>query len=387
MCIYHTKKKYQRKTCGQEFVRILRFFLHFFVRGRAMCYNARMTQLEKYYAKFKEDRRLSSRHGIVEFTVSMYFIHKYIEEFVRAGTDSAREKIGAAVPRDSGAVPMPGDSLDFQNCAESSGVPDGAGILRDSARVLEASQVPADFSGSRNNAGCVASSPDSGVSPARQVRILDVGAGTGRYSVALAREGHDVTAVELVRHNLDILLAKHEKVKCWPGDARDLHFLPAGAFDITLLFGPLYHLHTARDRLMALREAKRVTRAGGVILAAYVMNEYSVLTYCFRQGHIAECLANGTLSADFHALTEDGRDLYSYVRLEDINALDEAAGLAREDIFAPDGAADYLRRELNALDEESFQAFIRYQLATCRRPELLGASSHIVDVLRVRGDR
>ena len=33
-------------------------------------------------------------------------------------------------------------------------------------------------------------------------RVLEVGAGTGRYSVALAREGCDVSAVELVERNL-----------------------------------------------------------------------------------------------------------------------------------------------------------------------------------------
>ena len=36
-------------------------------------------------------------------------------------------------------------------------------------------------------------------------RIAEIGAGTGRYSVTLAKEGYEVTAVELVQHNLDIL--------------------------------------------------------------------------------------------------------------------------------------------------------------------------------------
>ena len=40
-------------------------------------------------------------------------------------------------------------------------------------------------------------------------KILDIGAGTGRYSVALAEEGYDVTAVELVKYNLGILKKKN----------------------------------------------------------------------------------------------------------------------------------------------------------------------------------
>ena len=35
-----------------------------------------------------------------------------------------------------------------------------------------------------------------------RAKVLEVGAGTGRYSVALAKEGYDVSAVELVERNL-----------------------------------------------------------------------------------------------------------------------------------------------------------------------------------------
>ena len=81
-----------------------------------------MTPLEKYYGKFKEEHRLTTRHGQVEFTVSMKYIH---------------------------------DSISSLNKEKS------------------------------------------------EVKILDIGAGTGRYSVALQEEGFDVTAVELVKSNLE----------------------------------------------------------------------------------------------------------------------------------------------------------------------------------------
>ena len=47
-----------------------------------------------------------------------------------------------------------------------------------------------------------------------------------------------------------------------------------------------------------------------------------------------------------------------------------------------DGPADYIRRELNEMSEAEFEAFIQYHLANCERMELLGASSHTVDMLR-----
>ena len=221
----------------------------------------------------------------------------------------------------------------------------------------------------------------AGYSTTGTIKIADIGAGTGRYSVELCHRGYDVTAVELVKHNLEILRSKHENIKTWQGDARNLHFLEDQSFDITLLFGPLYHLHGKENKLAAISEAKRITKKGGIILIAYVMDDYSVIQYCFREHHWAEADKKGGLSPLFHTVcTED--DLYDYVRLSDIDELNREAGLERIKIIAADGPADYIRRELNEMSEAEFEAFIQYHLANCERLELLGASSHTVDMVR-----
>ena len=80
-------------------------------------------------------------------------------------------------------------------------------------------------------------------------------------------------------------------------------------------------------------------------------------------------------------------DLYDYVRLEDINQMNEQINLEqtvleRVQIIAPDGPANYMRQVLNAMDQETFELFIRYQMSVCERPELLGASAHTVDILK-----
>lgn len=213
------------------------------------------------------------------------------------------------------------------------------------------------------------------------IKIADIGAGTGRYSVELCHMGYDVTAVELVKHNLEILRSKHENVKTWQGDARDLHFLDDNTFDITLLFGPMYHLHGDENKCKALKEAQRITKPDGIILVAYVMNDYSVISYFFKEHKWTSEVLNKGLTEDFHTIcTED--DLYDYVRLEDVNRINQKCEIERLTVFAPDGPADYMRKELNEMSENEFQAFLKYQLAVCERPELLGASSHIVDVLR-----
>lgn len=214
-----------------------------------------------------------------------------------------------------------------------------------------------------------------------EVKILDLGAGTGRYSVALNAEGYDVTAVELVKRNLEVLRGKHTSVKTWGGDARNISFLDDDTFDLTIMFGPCYHLHGDEEKLKALKEASRVTKKNGIILVAYVMNDYSVLSYCFGEDHIPEILEKGAFAPDFHILTTED-DLYDYVRLEDMTRLNEKAGLERIKTFSPDGPSDYMRPKLNAMDEETFSVFKKYVLAVAERPEMLGSGSHTVDVLR-----
>ena len=87
------------------------------------------------------------------------------------------------------------------------------------------------------------------------------------------------------------------------------------------------------------------------------------------------------MTEDFKTVSSE-KELYSYLRLDDINELNKKAGLERIKIIAADGPSDYMRRELNAMDEETFELFVKYQLANAERIELLGASSHTVDVLK-----
>ena len=64
------------------------------------------------------------------------------------------------------------------------------------------------------------------------------------------------------------------------------------------------------------------------------------------------------------------------------DAYNKAAGLERIKVISADGPSDYMRPVLNAMDEETFETFIRYHLSVCERPELVGAGSHTVDILK-----
>ncbi len=214
----------------------------------------------------------------------------------------------------------------------------------------------------------------------KNLAIIDIGAGTGRYSAALAQMGHDVTAVELVQKNVSQISQKNDKIKAVKGNALKLKFAD-NYFDIALLFGPLYHLFSFDDKLKAINEAKRVLKPGGFVMIMYLMNEYAVITYAFKEGNLQKCLKDGKLDKNF-VVTNAEEDLYSYVRLNEINKLKSASGLKRYKIIAIDGATDYIRPVINKLSEQDFKTFIEYQESVCEQKELLGASSHVMDILK-----
>lgn len=212
-------------------------------------------------------------------------------------------------------------------------------------------------------------------------KVLDVGAGTGRYSFALKDLGAEVTAVELVKYNLGILKSKGRGVDAYQGDARDLKRFKDETFDVVLLFGPLYHLFAEEDKLQAIREAKRVLKTGGVLFISYLMADYAIITHGFRDGNIIKSIEAGKIDSDFR-VKNTSSDLYDYVRLEDIDGLKDKIEMKRLEIVSQDGASDYIRATLNKMTEKEFATFIKYQLAVSGRKELLGASSHVLDILK-----
>ena len=215
-------------------------------------------------------------------------------------------------------------------------------------------------------------------------KIAEIGAGTGRYSVTLAKEGYDVTAVELIQHNLDILISKldgSENIKTCQGNALDLHMLENNTYDITLLLGPMYHLYTEEEKITALQEAVRITKPGGHILVAYCMNEATVIQYVFGCNHLREVTELNMLTDDWKCVSEP-KDLFEMVRTEDIERINAAVPVERVKLVATDGASRYIREYLEEMDDETFDTWLSYHFATCERQDLIGATNHALDILR-----
>ena len=216
-------------------------------------------------------------------------------------------------------------------------------------------------------------------------KILEIGAGTGRYTLALAGMGYDVTAVELVEHNLEILRSKIKepmRVRTMQGDATDLAALDAGTYDMTLLLGPMYHLFTEDGKRRALAEALRVTKPGGVVMVAYCITDASIVEYGFRGGHIRELVEQGLLDTETFAARSEPKELFELVRKSDIDRLIAGFPVERLRYIATDGLGYFLRHDLEQMDGEAFELFLNYHLTVCENPDLVGA--HSLDILRKR---
>lgn len=218
-------------------------------------------------------------------------------------------------------------------------------------------------------------------------KILEVGAGTGRYSLSLAREGYTVTAVELVKHNLDILKSKltgNEPIKVIEGNALDLSVFADDAFDMTLVLGPMYHLFTNKNKLKALKEAVRVTKNNGFIMVAYCMNEPTIIQHAFLHNNLKRLLENNMISDDWHCKSEP-KELFELIRTEEIAELDSHINVERIKLISTDGATNYMSEYIDQMDEYTFAKWLEYHLATCERQDTVGASNHTLDILRKSG--
>lgn len=217
--------------------------------------------------------------------------------------------------------------------------------------------------------------------------VLEIGAGTGRYSHALARQGYTVDSVELIQHNIDIFRKNtqtNESITITQGNAMDLSAFKDNAYDLTLLLGPLYHLYNKTDKQQALREAIRVTKQGGVVFAAYVISDGCLLDEGFKRGNfsVAAYIEQGLIDSKTFAAKSQPKDLFELVRKENIDDLMSSFPVSRLHYIASDGAALFMREVVDAMDDATFALYLKYHFATCEREDLLGISSHVIDIFR-----
>jgi ubiquinone/menaquinone biosynthesis C-methylase UbiE len=228
--------------------------------------------------------------------------------------------------------------------------------------------------------------------PPPPATVLDVGGGAGVYALPLAREGYSVHLIDAVPLHVD--QAKEESAlqqdsplaSAQVGDARRLVW-DDKSVDAVLLLGPLYHLTSRHDRLQALKEAYRVVRPGGVVVAAAISRFASTYDGLLR-GFLEDARFQDIVERDVregqhrNPTGRPGWFTTAYFHFpEELRNEATEAGLSVEALVGIEGPAWILPDLDSWLEDPQRRSRL---LETIRRvetePSLLGASAHLLVV-------
>lgn len=175
--------------------------------------------------------------------------------------------------------------------------------------------------------------------PVPPATILDVGGATGVHARWLAADGHSVHLVDPVAEHVEKASAVGGFTAA-VGDARKLEQAHASV-DVTLLFGPLYHLVEGDDRAKALAEAVRVTRSGGLVVAAGISRYAGLLEYA-NKGMLTEANMHLFVDALATGLHHDDPNAFTnayFHHADELRGEFEHAGLADIVVLGVEGPA------------------------------------------------
>ena len=223
-------------------------------------------------------------------------------------------------------------------------------------------------------------------------RVLEVGAGPGRFTLELARLGARVVVADISPRQLEL---NREKVGAegLEGqvearhivDVVDLSKFDDASFDAAVCYGgPIsYVFERAAD---AVSELLRVTRPQGHVLLSVMSRLGSTQRYLpavfelveeFGLEAVRHVFATGDLSAEIN----NGHrcHMFTWTELRDLLAAQPCTLVAAS-------AANFLSLRdddvLEALDEHRWDAFLEWELDACRQAGALDGGTHMIAVVR-----
>lgn len=228
--------------------------------------------------------------------------------------------------------------------------------------------------------------------PAPPAVVLDIGGGSGPYACWLAKAGYEVHLVDPVDLHIEQAKAasnqqpEHPIASISLGDARSLRFSSMSA-DAVLLLGPLYHLIDKTERLLALREAYRVLRDGGVMIAAGISRFASMLDSFFQdlfKNPVHRNIVQNDLQTGYHRnLTEDLKDFTdAYLhRPEAFSSEVVEAGFQHQATLAVEGPAWLFESFENYWADPDLRSVVLELIRKVEaEPSILGMSAHILAI-------
>jgi 2-polyprenyl-3-methyl-5-hydroxy-6-metoxy-1,4-benzoquinol methylase len=209
--------------------------------------------------------------------------------------------------------------------------------------------------------------------------ILDACAGTGRYAFNLARNGHKVTAGDIVplyvknikSKNKETCLLKEIKLN----NVLDMDFQD-DSFDAVLCMGALYHLRTKDEQYKAINECTRILKSKGIIILSYI-NKYAQMLLDAKKG-------GRYFKEAYKSYKGEGENIFIGTSPKEIKELTEKNNIKEIKSIGSDGIAYLLMEEINKANEEEFETWLEYHLETCEEESILGNSLHGLYVGEIR---
>lgn len=206
-------------------------------------------------------------------------------------------------------------------------------------------------------------------------KILEVGAGTGIYSFYYANMNFNVTALELVDNNIEIMkdkLAYNKKLDLHQGDARDLSIFKDEQFDVVLCLGPLYHLSKTEDKLKCISECTRVLKKGGIIAFSYINNFMSFLGNVKRN---KAYLTKRNIRNHLDLGIEESK-IFNFIKPDEMNNLINKFPIKMIKHISTDGISPLMDDTINNMNKDELDLWFQYHLKTCEEESLLGYTLH-----------
>ena len=213
----------------------------------------------------------------------------------------------------------------------------------------------------------------------KNMKILDIGAGAGAYSLYFAKKGYDVDALELADRNVAEFrkrIISEMSVRLRQGDATDLSAYDDNSFDIVLLMGPLYHLHNAADRSKCICEAMRVLKPNGILFASFINHDMVFIT---ELKHNNEYFINGDYNHETMRLNDFP---FVFFTIPEARTMLTSEGFRIIKEIASDGVSELMADEINKMSEESYKQYLKYHFYCCEKSEMLGFSNHLLFVCK-----
>ncbi len=218
-------------------------------------------------------------------------------------------------------------------------------------------------------------------------KIIDIGAGCGVYTNALAGEGYSIDAIDLHPDNvarMKELFKDSKTINVHQGNALDLKDFRDNTYDLVLELGPAYHLHKTPERVAAIKEAARVAKKGAPVFVAFVLQDAPLIQYIFQNENPAEEIKSIGYERNTARVTDN---IGSSIYLDTIPTIDELTELVLQEVpvtkgprFAQDGLSHIIRESVNNMSEASYNEWLQYLIATAERADLMGYSNHVVQV-------